>query len=75
VPYLVVDIRSLDSYSGCEHAEEEGKLHCKGRRIGQVVRRNESRIENKIGTRGWLFRMKKSASALIVSLIEQRRMT
>ena len=38
--YLVVDIRSLDSYSGCEHAEEEGKLHCKGLRIGQVVRRN-----------------------------------
>jgi hypothetical protein len=40
VSYLVVDIRSLDSYSGCEHAEEEGKLHCKGRRIGRVVRRN-----------------------------------
>ena len=38
--YLVVDIRSLDSYSGCEHAEEEGKLHCKGRRIGEVLRRN-----------------------------------
>jgi len=40
VSYLVVDIRSLDSYSDCEHAEEEGKLHCKGRRIGQVMRRN-----------------------------------